>query len=340
VTGDIEEDTVAGPRSLADGAPPDACELLRGMLAIRRFEDEVRDLFTRNLVRGSTHLCQGQEAVPVGVCAALRPGDTMTCTYRGHGAVLAMGAAVDRCFGELLGKAGGLCGGKGGSMHFADVSVGALGSNAIVGGHLPTTVGAALAAQHLGSGAVSVAFLGDGATNIGAFHESLNLAAIWKLPAIFVIENNHYGEYSPLASTTPITRLADRAAGYGMPGEYVDGNDVVAVRAVARTAVRRARAGDGPTLIEADTYRQQGHSRSDTGAYRPDGELEHWLARDPIDRLVDAMRAGRRYNASTIDTVRAEVAEATSAAMARAMSWPPPDPAARFDNVYAEREGR
>ncbi|WP_037062655.1 thiamine pyrophosphate-dependent dehydrogenase E1 component subunit alpha [Pseudonocardia acaciae] len=318
----------------------DLTGLLRAMLTIRRFEDEVLDLFTRNLVRGSTHLCQGQEAVPVGVCAALRPGDTMTCTYRGHGAVLAMGAPVDRCFGELLGRAGGLCGGKGGSMHFADVSVGALGSNAIVGGHLPITVGAALAARHLGTGAVSVAFLGDGATNIGAFHESLNLAAVWKLPAVFVIENNHYGEYSPLEATTPITRLADRAAGYGMPGEYVDGNDVLAVRAVARDAVRHARAGDGPTLVEADTYRQQGHSRSDPGAYRPEGELEHWLARDPIDRLTDAMLTGGRCDAATIETIRAEVTDAVGEALARAMSWPPPDPSARFDNVYTGQEGR
>jgi acetoin:2,6-dichlorophenolindophenol oxidoreductase subunit alpha len=241
---------------------------------------------------------------------------------------------------ELLGREGGVCGGKGGSMHITSVAHGYFGSYAIVGAHLPIACGLGWAQRLRGDGAVTVCFFGDGATNIGAFHETLNLAAIWKLPAIFVIENNHYGEYSPLASTTPITRLADRAAGYGMPGEYVDGNDVVAVRAVARTAVRRARAGDGPTLIEADTYRQQGHSRSDPGAYRPDGELEHWLARDPIDRLADAMLAGRRYDASTVDTIRAEVAEATSAALARAMSWPAPDPAARFDNVYAERKGR
>jgi TPP-dependent pyruvate/acetoin dehydrogenase alpha subunit len=160
-------------------------------------------------------------------------------------------------------------------MHLTDVSVGAFGSNAIVGAHLPITVGHALAAQHRRTRAVAVAFFGDGATNIGAFHESLNLAAIWKLPAVFVIENNHYGEYSPLSATTPIERLADRAASYGIPGVYVDGNDVVAVRATALDAVALARAGEGPTLIEADTYRQTGHSRSGPGAYRPPGELDN-----------------------------------------------------------------
>lgn len=323
----------AEPRSLAEGAPPDADELLRAMWTIRFFEDEVKDLFTRNLVRGSTHLCQGQEAVAVGVCRALSPGDTMTCTYRGHGAVLAMGAPVDRSFGELLGRAQGLCGGKGGSMHLADLSVGALGSNAIVGGHLPTSVGAALASQYLGTGAVSVAFFGDGATNIGAFHESLNLASIWKLPAIFVIENNHYGEYSPLEATTPISRLADRAASYGMPGVYVDGNDVVAVRTVARDAVARARAGDGPTLVEADTYRQQGHSRSDPGAYRPDGELDSWIARDPITRLSEA--AAGTLGAERVDEIRDEVRREVKDAAERAIAWPQPEAEARFANVWA-----
>ncbi len=315
-------------RSLADGCPADAADLLRDMLRIRLFEDEVQELFSRNLMRGSTHLCQGQEAVTVGVCAALRDGDTMTCTYRGHGAVIAMGAALDRCFGELLGRAGGLCGGKGGSMHLTDVEIGALGSNAIVGAHLPMTCGAALAAQYQGSAAVSVAFLGDGATNIGAFHESVNLAAIWRLPVLFVIENNQYGEYSPLASTTPITRLADRAASYGIPGVFVDGNDVVSMREVAAEAVARARAGDGPTLIEADTYRHSGHSRSDPATYRPPGELDRWLARDPITLLAQAMPSGA-------DTVRVEVRAEVDAALERALRWPAPDPAALSEDVYA-----
>jgi len=309
--------------------------LYRRMLEIRLFEDEVMRLFMQNLVRGSTHLYQGQEAVSVGACSVLRPGDTMTCTYRGHGAVLAMGAPLDRSMAEILGKANGLCHGKGGSMHLTDVSVGALGSFAVVGAHLPFTAGTALAAQYLGTGAVSLAFFGDGTTNIGAFHEALNLAAIWKLPAVFVCENNLYGEYSPLATTTPVERLADRAGAYAMASEQVDGNDVLAVRRVVGTAVARARAGDGPSLIEALTYRQKGHSRTDPGAYRPPGELERWLERDPIS-LVERMLT-ERGAASTdeLERVRAETAEAVRAATERALSWPDPDPKERFEDVYA-----
>jgi acetoin:2,6-dichlorophenolindophenol oxidoreductase subunit alpha len=324
--------------SLADGPPDDAAALLGLMWRIRLFEDEVRDLFTLNLIRGSTHLCQGQEATEVGVCSVLRPGDTMTCSYRGHGAVIAMGAPLDRCFGEILGRAGGLCGGRGGSMHLTDVSVGALGSNAIVGAHLPITVGAALSAQHLQTGAVSIAFFGDGATNIGAFHESLNLAAVWRLPAIFVIENNQYGEYSPLASTTPITRLADRATSYGIPGVFVDGNDIVAVRAVAGEAVERARRGEGPTLIEANTYRQQGHSRSDLAAYRPPGELERWMARDPITLLESALRLTADSTGASdrqLEQIRSEAAGDVTQAKERALSWPEPAAEERLKYLYA-----
>jgi pyruvate dehydrogenase E1 component alpha subunit len=320
---------------LTDETKPNWRTWLQSMLRIRSFEDTTRDLFARNLVRGSTHLCQGQEAVVVGVAAALRRGDTMTCTYRGHGAVIAMGAPLDQCFGELLGKADGLTKGKGGSMHFAALSVGALGANAIVGAHLPMTVGAALAADYKQTGAVSVAFFGDGATNIGAFHESLNLASIWKLPAVFVLENNHYGEYSPLAATTPVERLADRAASYGMPGVYVDGNDVTAVRGTAAEAVGRARAGQGPTLVEADTYRQGGHSRSDPGAYRPPGELDRWLASDPIDRLQTAVVDRGWATAEQITELREETAREVQAALERATAWPDAAPESRFEDVWA-----
>lgn len=320
--------------SLADGAPPDASELLRQMWRIRLFEDAIMDLFNRNLVRGSTHLCQGQEAVSVGVCAALRQTDTITCTYRGHGAVIAKGAPLDACFGEILGRAGGLCGGKGGSMHLTDVSVGALGSNAIVGAHLPISVGAALTAAYRGTDEVSVAIFGDGATNIGIFHEALNLAAVWRLPVVFVIENNQYGEYSPLRSTTPIDRLAERATGYGMPGVYVDGNDVVSVREVMRAAVARAGAGHGPTLVEADTYRQVGHSRSDPATYRPRGELERWLARDPIVLLANAMVAAGGVRRKP-DDIRADAAAEVDAALQRALAMPEPEPASRLAHVYS-----
>jgi TPP-dependent pyruvate/acetoin dehydrogenase alpha subunit len=324
------------------GAEPDAAELdvgarvelLRQMLEIRAFEDECHRLFARGLVRGSAHLCQGQEAVAVGACAALRPDDLMTCTYRGHGAVLAKGAPLDRSFGEILGKAGGLCGGKGGSMHLTDVSVGALGSFAIVGGHLPISVGVGFAAQQRGTDEVSICFFGDGATNIGAFHESLNLAAVWALPVIFVIENNLYGEYSPLASTTPIEQLADRAASYGMPGLRIDGNDVLAVHATVAEAAARARAGDGPTLIEAMTYRHKGHSRSDPAAYRPEGELETWLERDPI-LLLERALADDGVEAEALAQVRADAERAVTEALERALSWPDPELESRFEAVYA-----
>lgn len=321
--------------SLSDPAPADAHELLAAMLAIRLFENEVVSLFAKNLVRGSTHLCQGQEAIVVGISRCLRKGDTMTCTYRGHGAVLAQGAPLDRSFGELLGRSGGLAHGKGGSMHFTDVSVGALGANAIVGAHLPITVGAALAASYRESGNVCIAYLGDGSTNIGAFHEALNLASIWKLPAIFVIENNQYGEYSAQSITTPIERLADRAASYGMPGVFVDGNDVVSVREVGRQAVTRARAGEGPTLIEADTYRHLGHSRSDPASYRPKEEVEAWLARDPISLLTAAMRRDDPTADTTIEQVTKRVTQDVAEARDRALSWPEPDANQRFEDVYA-----
>jgi pyruvate dehydrogenase E1 component alpha subunit len=309
-------------------------DLLRRMHEIRFFEDTVKDWFTRALVRGSTHLYQGQEAVAVGVCSALRPGDTTTCTYRGHGTVLAHGAPLDRAFGEILGKANGLCRGKGGSMHLTDVSVGALGSFAIVGAHLPISAGAAWAAQLLGTGAVSATFFGDGAANIGAFHETLNLASTWKLPVLFVLENNLYGEYSPIASTTANPVLIDRAPGYGMPGVRVDGNDVIEVRDTAREAVQRARSGDGPTLIEAMTYRQLGHSRSDPAKYRPAGELESWLARDPITIAEQRLRS-QGVSDAELDKLRDDAAATVRDAADRAMSWPDPDPAERFEDVLA-----
>jgi acetoin:2,6-dichlorophenolindophenol oxidoreductase subunit alpha len=310
-------------------------DLHRRMLEIRFFEDEVLRLFMQNLVRGSTHLYQGQEAVAVGACSVLRPGDTMTCTYRGHGAVLAMGAPLDRSMAEILGKANGLCQGKGGSMHLTDVGVGALGSFAVVGAHLPFTAGTALAAQYLGTGAVSLAFFGDGTTNIGAFHEALNLAAIWELPAVFVCENNLYGEYSPLATTTPVERLADRASSYAIASGQVDGNDVLAVRKAVGAAVDRARAGSGPSFIEALTYRQKGHSRTDPGAYRPAGELERWLERDPITLFERLLMDRGLVSTDELERFRAEVAESVRTATERALAWPEPDPESRFEDVYA-----
>ena len=304
------------------------------MLLIRGVEDEVQRMFTQGLVRGTTHLCQGQEASSVGVCAALKEGDTMTCTYRGHGAVLAMGARADEVFGEIMGKAKGLCGGKGGSMHLTDVRVGAYGSFAIVGAHLPIAVGLSFASRYLGDDAVSVCFFGDGTTNIGAFHEALNLASLWKTPTIFVCENNRYGEYSPQALTTPVERLADRAASYNMPGVVVDGNDLFAVHATASEAAARARAGEGPTLIESMTYRQVGHSRSDPAKYRPEGELEEWLARDPIV-LLERTLGELGVPADQLEQRRQAVEAQVLEALERAKSWPDPDPQTRFESILA-----
>jgi acetoin:2,6-dichlorophenolindophenol oxidoreductase subunit alpha len=325
------------PKAKLDSAPPSIerqLELLSRMHEIRYFEEECHRLFAQGLVRGSTHLGQGQEAVSVGTCMALSSGDTMTCTYRGHAAVLAMGAPLDRSFGEILGKRQGLCAGKGGSMHLTDVSVGALGSFAIVGGHLPVACGAGFAARYRGSDEVTVCFFGDGATNIGAFHESLNLASVWRLPVIFICENNLYGEYSPLATTTPIERLADRADSYAMAKKRIDGNEVLEVHAAASAAAARARAGEGPTLIEALTYRQRGHSRSDPGKYRPEEEVAHWLSRDPIVLHERALVAAG-VEATRLQDIRMAAADAVGEALERAQSWSDPEPEERFEDVWA-----
>lgn len=304
------------------------------MLEIRLFEEEIQRLFNQNLVRGSTHLCSGQEAVAVGACAPLRSTDAMLCTYRGHGAVLAMGAPLDRTFGEILGRQEGLCHGKGGSMHLTDVSVGAYGSFAIVGAHLPIAAGFGFAAKFSGADDVCVCMFGDGTVNIGAFHEAMNLASIWKLPVVFLCENNLYGEYSPVARTTPIERLTERAAAYAMPGHRIDGNDVSEVFRAVSAAVRKARAGEGPTFIEAMTYRHKGHSRSDPGTYRPKEEVAEWLARDPIPALEKVLLA-RGVEAERVERLRAEATAKVEEHRDRALSWPHPADDARFEHIYA-----
>jgi TPP-dependent pyruvate/acetoin dehydrogenase alpha subunit len=309
-------------------------EWLVRMHEIRFFEEECQRLFTDGSVRGSTHLCQGQEATAVGACAALAEGDTMTCTYRGHGAVLAKGAPLDRTFGEIMGKGNGLCGGKGGSMHLTDVSVGAYGSFAIIGAHLPIAVGLALGERYSGTDRVSLTYFGDGAVNIGAFHEALNMASVFTLPVVFFCENNLYGEYSPLASTTPITDLADRADSYNMAKAIIDGNDVDVVHAATLEAVERGRAGGGPTLIEAKTYRHKGHSRTDPAKYRPEGELERWLERDPI-LLLERKLLAADIAQTRLDQLRADAETRVIAALDAAKSWPDPDLSTRFDHVYA-----
>ena len=252
------------------------------MVEIRLLEDKVMEIFAEGLIPGTTHTCQGQEAVCVGVAAATRPTDIVVCTYRGHGIALALGVPTESVLGEIMGRQIGCMGGLGGSMHLSDLSVGLLPTSAIIGAGIPIAAGAALTSQILGNDTVAVSVFGDGTTNIGAFHEGLNLASVWKLPVIFVCENNQYGEYSRIERTTPVTDLAVRATSYNMPSEIVDGQDVAAVEAAMALAVARARSGGGPTLIEAKTYRYAGHSRSDKATYRPAGELDVWLQRDPI----------------------------------------------------------
>jgi TPP-dependent pyruvate/acetoin dehydrogenase alpha subunit len=322
------------PTLACDDAVEFELTLLRRMHLVRSFEEEVQRLFAKGLIRGTTHLCQGQEAVAIGACAALAVNDTMTCTYRGHGAVLGRGVAPDEALGEMIGKSGGLCGGKGGSMHLTDVTLGAMGANGIVGGHLPIAVGLAFAAKYRSEAAVSLCFFGDGCTNIGAFHESMNLASIWKLPAVFVCENNLYGEYSPIALTTPVLELFERASAYAMRALRIDGNDVLEVHGAVAEARARACAGEGPTFIEAMTYRQVGHSRSDPAKYRPVGELEAWLAKDPIRRSEERLRslgvAGERVAA-----LRAEAVELIAAASRTAQSWPDPPVESRLEKVFA-----
>lgn len=255
------------------------------MVELRDFEQRAYELFLENLVRGTSHLALGQEAISAGYAVAMREDDYTFCTYRGHGHTLARGASMTGAMAELLGRRNGMLHGKGGSMHLTDTKHGAMGSYAIVGAHLPIAAGAAWSAQVRKSGQVAVCFFGDGTTNIGAFHEALNLAVVWKLPVVFVCENNLYMEYTPIASVTAVEHpAADRAAAYGLESILIDGNDVEVVYATAKKTIDKARKGGGPSLVEAVTYRHGGHSRADPAAYRPKEEVREWLSRDPIKR--------------------------------------------------------
>lgn len=267
-------------------APPDVASLYERMLRIRLLEDAVHRLFLNNEIEGTTHLYQGQEAVAVGVCDVLEPGDTVAATYRGHGAALAMRVDQTALLAEFLGRETGTNGGRGGSMNVIDLERGLIGCFGIVGGSIAAATGAALASELKEDGTVAVAFFGDGATNQAYFHECLNFAGVRNLPVVYVCENNLYGEWSSMYDVTAGGDIAARAAAYGLPGVVVDGNDVLAVRAAAAEAVARARAGEGATLLEARTYRHKGHSRVDPGKYRPKEEVDEWLGRDPIPRLA------------------------------------------------------
>ena len=266
--------------------------LYRVMLELRNFEQRAHELFLENLVRGTSHLATGQEAIAAGYAVAMRADDYTFCTYRGHGHTVARGASMSATMAELLGRANGLMRGKGGSMHLTDVTHGVMGSYAIVGAHLPIAAGAAWSAQARKSGQVAVCFFGDGTTNIGSFHEALNLAAVWKLPVVFVCENNQYMEYTPIRSVTAVEHpAADRAAAYGLEAILVDGNDADLMYETALRTLDKARTGAGPTLVEAVTYRHGGHSRSDPASYRPDAEVRDWLSRDPLPRYRERLLA-------------------------------------------------
>jgi pyruvate dehydrogenase E1 component alpha subunit len=310
--------------------------LYEQMEVIRRTEKAAHDMFLAGLVKGTTHLAAGHEAVAVGASAALRPGDYVFATYRGHHHAIARGASPVECLAELMSRSTGICKAKGGSMHLTKASAGMLGSYAIVGAHLPMAAGAAWSAKLRGSGEIAVAFFGDGATNIGAVHEALNLAAVWSLPVLFVCENNLYMEYTPIGQVTAVASpAADRASAYGLSAVTVDGNDVVAVAEVVSQAAARARSGGGPSLIEALTYRHFGHSRTDPAKYRPAEEVAEWMARDPLE-LARQRLSARGVPAADVAAAADRAGAVVSAAVAEAKAAPPPDPGEAFTDVWAD----
>ncbi len=311
-------------------------DMYRTQVVIREAEQRAFDLFLQNLVKGTSHLSLGQEAVAAGVAMAMKPGDLSFCTYRGHAHTLARGVPVERVLGELMGRDNGLMRGKGGSMHLTSVEHGVMGSYAIIGAHLPIACGAAWRAQYKGHDDISVCFFGDGTTNIGAFHEALNFAVIWKLPVVFVCENNLYMEYTPIHEVTAVKHpAADRACAYGLESIVVDGQDADAVYRVAQKAFAKARAGEGPSLIECLTYRYSGHSRADPAKYRPEGELDRWKERDPIkiyrNRLIE-FGIDEKIIAAIDEGVRRDVDEATE----KCKAAPPPSLDIITTDVYAD----
>ncbi|MGD0862926.1 MAG: thiamine pyrophosphate-dependent dehydrogenase E1 component subunit alpha [Candidatus Limnocylindrales bacterium] len=302
-------------------------DLLRTMLRIRLFEEALYRLFMSGTMPGTMHQAIGQEAVAAGVGRALRPSDAMTSNHRGHGHAIAKGVPLRSLMAEMFGRSTGASGGYGGSLHIFDLGRGFLGTNGIVGAGVPIGVGAALALKLGQTDNVAVTFFGDGAANQGAVHEALNLAAIWKLPVVFICENNQYAVSLPFERAFAIPCVADRAVAYGMPGQTVDGNDALVVLDAARAAVARARAGEGPTLIECKTYRYKGHSRFEPAKYRPAGELEQWLERDPIRRLEDELLSESRSSKDELDTIRQDVEHEVAEAIEFARSSPPAGPA-------------
>jgi TPP-dependent pyruvate/acetoin dehydrogenase alpha subunit len=329
--------SLSTPSSSDDIGPELRLRLYSLQVVIRESEQRAYDLFLQNLVKGTSHLSLGQEAVAAGFAAAMEPGDLSWCTYRGHAHTLARGVPIEKVLGELMGRDNGLMRGKGGSMHLTSVEHGVMGSFAIVGAHLPIACGAAWRAQYKGHKDVSVCFFGDGTTNIGAFHEALNFAVIWKLPVIFVCENNLYMEYTPISEVTAVEHpAAGRAAAYGLESILIDGQDADVTYRAATDAYRKARSGGGPSLIECMTYRYSGHSRADPAKYRPEGELDHWRQqRDPIklyrQRMLES-GIGEDAIAALESDVRQRVDEATELCKAA----PPPSEDILMTDVYAD----
>src|ERR1700727_1261108 len=333
----VEELAPAAHASLNDDTgEKHRLRMYRMQVEIREAEQRAFDLFLQNLVKGTSHLSLGQEAVAAGCAAAMKPGDLSFCTYRGHAHTLARGVPIEQVLGELMQRANGLMRGKGGSMHLTSVDHGVMGSYAIIGAHLPIACGAALRAQYRGDDDVSVCFFGDGTTNIGAFHEALNFAAVWKLPVIFVCENNLYMEYTPIGDVTAVQHpAADRASAYGLPRIVVDGNDADEGYRAAAAAYEKARAGSGPSLIECMTYRYSGHSRADPAKYPPQGELEKWKERDPIKIYRERLK---QFGVSddVIRAIETDVKRRVDEATEKCKAAPPPSLDILTTDVYAD----
>jgi acetoin:2,6-dichlorophenolindophenol oxidoreductase subunit alpha len=307
---------------------------LKRMWLIRRFEEMAEESYIRGLTHGTMHLSIGQEASAVGICMDLTDKDYITSTHRGHGHCIGKGAEVKYMFAEFFGKEEGYCRGRGGSMHIADVATGNLGANGIVGGGIPLATGAALAIKQRKGREVAVCFFGDGANNEGAFHESANIAAVWKLPVIFVCENNQYGMSVSTARSTAVKDVATRAIAYNMPGIVVDGNNIADVNEAMAEAMARAQAGEGPSLIECKTYRTKGHSRSDRNRYRTKEEIEEWKLKDPIPMFETELQNHRVLNAEEIEAVHDEVEKEVQDGFAFAQNATDPDPASVLRDVY------
>jgi acetoin:2,6-dichlorophenolindophenol oxidoreductase subunit alpha len=312
-------------------------ELYRSQYLIRVSEQRAYDLFLQNLVKGTSHLSLGQEAIAAGFAVAMQKNDKSFCTYRGHAHTLARGASVRGVIGELMQRDCGLMRGKGGSMHLTDVDNGVMGSYAIIGAHLPMAVGSAWRAQYLGQDDVTTVFFGDGTTNIGAFHEALNYAVVFKLPVVFVCENNNYMEYTPIESITAVKNpAADRASAYGLESILIDGNDADIVYRTAQDAYKKAREGNGPSLIECKTYRHSGHSRADPGSYRPKGELEYWKENnDPIKRYKERL-AEFLIDASKVKKIESDIIKEVDEATEFAKASPMPPESILTENVYSD----